>query len=98
MQFLGVIGLWFLLFSAQKLHHTYLRFNDKNVDNIKRLLDSEGFKGASVTMPSKKDVVPFMSEIYGVAKEIGVVNTIVKTDGKLYGKVTIAINQEITLF
>ena len=36
-------------------------------------------------MPSKKDVVPFMSEIFGVAKVLGVVNTIVKTDGKLYG-------------
>lgn len=61
-------------------------FNDKKVENIKKLLAEESFYGGSVTMPSKKDVVPLMTEVHGVAKVLGVVNTIVKIDNKLYGK------------
>lgn len=44
------------------------------------------FKGINVTIPYKKDVVPYCSALSEDAKEIGCVNTIVKRpDGTLFG-------------
>ena len=44
------------------------------------------FDGINVTIPYKKDVIPYLSEMGETAKRIGCVNTIVKrADGSLYG-------------
>lgn len=44
------------------------------------------FKGINVTIPYKKDVLPYCSALSDDAREIGCVNTIVKRpDGTLYG-------------
>lgn len=43
------------------------------------------FKAINVTMPYKKDVIPFLDEISDEARELQAVNTIVNRDGKLYG-------------
>jgi shikimate 5-dehydrogenase len=36
-------------------------------------------------MPYKKDILPYLDEVHGVAKVLGVVNTVVKFCGKLHG-------------
>ncbi len=43
------------------------------------------FDGINVTIPYKRDVIPYMKEISPEAKLCGAVNTIVKKDGALYG-------------
>ena len=43
------------------------------------------FKGMSVTMPFKEQVIPLLDEIDGTAKKIGAVNTLQIRDGKLFG-------------
>lgn len=44
------------------------------------------FKGINVTIPYKKDVVPYCDELSPIAKELGSVNTIVRApDGRLIG-------------
>lgn len=42
-------------------------------------------RGISVTIPFKTEVIPYLDEISENAKNIGAVNTIVNTDGHLYG-------------
>ncbi len=44
------------------------------------------FTGINVTIPYKKDVIPFLDELSPTAKKMGSVNTIVRrTDGSLFG-------------
>lgn len=44
-----------------------------------------GIQGASITIPHKVSVMPFLDEIDEVAQKIGAVNTIATRDGKLIG-------------
>lgn len=46
------------------------------------------FRGASVTMPHKEAVFPFLDEISEEAKAIGAVNTLLIKDGKIRGENT----------
>ncbi len=48
-------------------------------------MEKKDFTAINVTIPYKKDVIPYLSHIDGVAKEIGAVNTIVNKNGELYG-------------
>lgn len=43
------------------------------------------FGGAAVTMPHKETIIEHLDELVGVAKDIGAVNTVVHTNGKLLG-------------
>jgi len=46
------------------------------------------FLGASVTIPHKEAVLPFLDFVSPAAKKIGAVNTVLKVNGKLYGENT----------
>jgi len=59
------------------LPHTYSLKEDENVDAYKSILSQEEFGGASVTIPHKENIIPFLDEVRGAANEIGAVNTIV---------------------
>lgn len=48
-------------------------------------LSKRDFKAINVTIPYKQDVIPFLDFVDERAEKIGVVNTIVNRDGKLYG-------------
>ena len=55
-------------------------------ENVKDFMEDKKFDAINVTIPYKKDVVPFCDELSDTAKRIGSVNTIVKKeDGSLYG-------------
>lgn len=55
-------------------------------DQLKDFLHSGDFTGLNVTMPYKKDVIPFLDSLSDTAAKLGAVNTIVRTpDGKLLG-------------
>lgn len=60
-------------------------FFEVEPENLGAFLTSGNFDGINVTIPYKKDVIPYCSELSEDAKRIGSVNTITNRDGKLYG-------------
>lgn len=48
-------------------------------------IKSDRYDALCVTIPYKKDVMPFLDEISKEARDIGAVNVIVRRDGRLYG-------------
>ena len=48
-------------------------------------MTKKDFIAINVTIPYKKDVIPYLTEIDENAKKIGAVNTIINRDGMLYG-------------
>lgn len=54
-------------------------------EEFKPFMEEKAFKAINVTIPYKKDVIPYLDEIDDKAKAIGAVNTIVNKDGRLIG-------------
>jgi len=54
-------------------------------EEFKGFMEKKDFKGINVTIPYKKDVIPYLDEMDESAKAIGAVNTIINVDGKLKG-------------
>lgn len=54
-------------------------------EELKVFMTEKNFKAINVTIPYKKDVIPYLHWISDEAKAINAVNTIVNRDGKLYG-------------
>ncbi len=65
------------LFKATGLPHTYSLFETSEAANLEVILRSESFGGASVTIPLKLDIIPYLDSISDDAKLIGAVNTII---------------------
>jgi shikimate dehydrogenase len=63
----------------------YLAFNVKNIKQAIEGMKSLGIKGFSVTIPHKQTVMEHLDEIDEKAQNIGAVNTIINTDGRLIG-------------
>ena len=58
---------------------------EKEPGEIEDFLKSGDFTGINVTVPYKKDVIPFLYELSPVAQRLGAVNTIVRRNGKVTG-------------
>lgn len=59
---------------------------EKEPQELEDFLKNGGFVGLNVTIPYKKDVIPFLDELSPVAKRLGAVNTILRrADGSLIG-------------
>lgn len=59
---------------------------EKEPDEIESFLKNGDFTGINVTIPYKKDVIPFLDSLSPAATKMGAVNTIVrKPDGTLFG-------------
>lgn len=54
-------------------------------DEFKDFMKKKDFKSINVTIPYKRDVIPYLEAMDDSARAIGAVNTIVNRDGKLYG-------------
>ena len=54
-------------------------------EEFAEFMEKKEFKSINVTIPYKRDVIPYLYEMDDNAKAIGAVNTIVNKDGKLYG-------------
>jgi len=63
---------------------TMLNGKERVVDLLKRLRNKE-ITGLNVTIPHKKTVIPFLDNLTSTARDIGAVNTICLSDGKLVG-------------
>ena len=48
------------------------------------LLNSD-WDGINVTIPYKKDVIPYLDELSPIAQKLGAVNTVIRRDGRLIG-------------
>ncbi len=82
---------------GEKLGHSYSKIiHEKLADyeyEIKPLsreefhpfMEAGDFKAINVTIPYKKDVIPYLDKLDDNAKKIGAVNTIVRKEGKLIG-------------
>lgn len=64
--------------------YTYL-LHEREPEGIEDLLWNEPFDGLNVTIPYKKDVIPYLDEVDALAKHLGSVNTVVKRNGHLAG-------------
>ncbi len=58
---------------------------EKNENELADFLENTDLSGMNVTIPYKKDVIPFCSDVSDTVEKIGSVNTLVKKDGKWYG-------------
>lgn len=66
-------------------NYSYALF-EKEPQELEEFLKSGDFTGLNVTIPYKKDIIPFLDELSPVAKRLGAVNTIVRReDGSLIG-------------
>lgn len=82
---------------GRKLGHSYspqihsqlgsydYRLFEKEPEELEDFLKNGDFTGLNVTIPYKKDVIPFIDELSPRAKTLGAVNTIVRRNGKLIG-------------
>lgn len=58
---------------------------EKEPEELESFLKNGDFSGINVTVPYKKDVIPYLDKLTDVAKRLGAVNTIVRRGGKLIG-------------
>ncbi len=81
---------------GEKLSHSYsaiihnscgLNYTLKSIEKgkLKDFLLKNNFNGFNVTIPYKKDIMPYLDFISNEAREIGAVNTVKMVNGKLYG-------------
>jgi shikimate dehydrogenase len=95
-QFCGVIGnpiehslspaIHNAAFLKLALNFVYLAWKVERIgDAVSGLRALGNFRGASVTIPHKVAVLPFLDEVDTTARHIGAVNTIVAEGGKLLG-------------
>ena len=85
----GLLG-WKLGHSYSPQIHSQLgsydyRLFEKEPEELEDFLKNGDFTGLNVTIPYKKDVIPFLDELSPRAKALGAVNTIVRRNGKLIG-------------
>jgi shikimate dehydrogenase len=74
------------LFAAAYPHtsDSYILMPARSAEEAVQLFRTNGLHGMNVTMPFKKDIVPFTDVQSDEVKAIGAANTIVNRDGKLY--------------
>ena len=58
---------------------------EKEPEDVKDFVLHGDYDAMNVTIPYKKDVIPFLDEVDPIASRLGSVNTVVRRDGKLYG-------------
>lgn len=65
--------------------YSYVLF-EKEPEELENFLKNGEFAGLNVTIPYKKEVIPYLSELSPTAKKMGCVNTVLRrSDGTLYG-------------
>lgn len=65
--------------------YSYVLF-EKEPEELENFLKNGDFSGLNVTIPYKKEVIPYLSELSPTAQKMGCVNTVLRrSDGTLYG-------------
>ena len=73
-------------FEYEGLDCVYQHFDLKSVDELREVMEKyPDLCGFNVTIPYKEAIIPLLDEIDDVAKEVGAVNVVKITNGKLKG-------------
>jgi len=73
-------------FKACDLPHEYGLLETEDMDKFAEAIAKEDFGGASVTIPHKQNVIPYLDEIGTAATAVGAINTIVVKYNPLTGE------------
>ena len=74
------------MFQHEQLDCRYRNFDLKSLDELKPLIESlPELSGFNVTVPYKEAIIPFLDEIDPLAKDVGAVNTVKISEGRLIG-------------
>jgi len=68
--------------------YTYSKAEIENISDVAKFIKMDSFHGASITIPHKEKIIPYLDEISDPAKKIGAVNTVYIKKGKLCGENT----------
>ena len=72
------------MFQHEQLDCRYRNFDLKSIEDLKPLIESlPEVSGFNVTVPYKEAIIPLLDEIDPLAKEIGAVNTVKVSEGRL---------------
>lgn len=88
--------------SYSPLIHSYLgqysyELFEKEPEEVGEFLKNGDFTGINVTVPYKKEVIPYLDELSDRAQRLGAVNTVVRRNGKLIGHNTDCFGFEMML-
>lgn len=73
-------------FEYEGLDCVYQHFDLKSLDELREVMEKyPDLCGFNVTIPYKEAIIPILNEMDSVAKEVGAVNVVKITDGKLKG-------------
>lgn len=85
----GLIGANLSYSYSQTIHETFGFYSYERIplsrEEFPHFMEEKAFKGINVTIPYKREVLPYLDEIDESARSIGAVNTIVCKDGRLIG-------------
>lgn len=75
--------------SFSRILHSYFNADYDLVslkkEELKRFIEEKEYNFFNVTMPYKREIVPYLDQLVGAAKDIGVVNTVKIENGKKSG-------------
>ncbi len=71
-----------IAFREHGMNSVYIALPTSHISDGVRGLKALGFKGVSITIPYKQDVIPFVDVIDPVAEKIGAINTLVIKKGE----------------
>ena len=74
-------------FEATGLPHKYSLFETDNAKYLEKILHAPNFGGASITIPLKLDIMPYLDSISEDARTIGAVNTIIADPSRPSSKI-----------
>lgn len=75
-------------FSHLGLNLAYLAFRVDEAGEAASAIRKLGFRGASITVPHKEEIIPHLDEVDEIGRTIGAVNTVLSREGRLYGSNT----------
>jgi len=72
-------------FRRENLNSVYLALHAKKVEDLLRCIREIPISGLSVTMPFKQEIMKYLDNSDAFATRTGACNTVVRSQGKLYG-------------
>jgi 3-dehydroquinate dehydratase/shikimate dehydrogenase len=72
-------------FRRETVNAVYLALQTAKIEDLVSLIGQIPIHGVSVTMPHKQAILPHLEHMDPLSQKIGACNTVLRTEGKLYG-------------